>query len=550
MTAASRIKGRVLVVDDEPKVCAALGSLLEIYGYQVESALNGQKALEVIAEKEAEEGGFDAVLLDLVMPGMDGLSVLEVIARKWPQLPVIMLSGHGTIARAVEAIRLGAFDFLEKPIESERILIALENAIRKYRLEKEREVLIQTALERFRMVGVSRAMEDIFRLIEKVAPTDAKVLITGESGTGKELVARAIHLRSERAAGPFLVVNCAAIPEELIESELFGHEKGAFTGASEKKLGKFELAHQGTLFLDEIGDMSPRLQSKVLRAIEYEEIQRVGGRQSIRVDTRIICASNRDLREAVRQKTFREDLYFRISVIKIHIPPLRERPEDIPVLTEYFMRMFCEERKREKIRITPEAMNLLVNYRWPGNVRELKNLVEKVVVLHRGEVLPEWELRKYLEESSMERKIGAEGREEKAGRAEPAAEGKGEAGKEDGKERSSKQGMDDKVDDKVDDNMDDNNESGAGGDRDYGEDDERKNNETDKFWEGDEEEGSERRNGGEIPTLDRVREKAEREFILSRLQANGWNYEKTAAELGVSRATLFNKLRRYRIRRP
>lgn len=450
-------KGTILLVDDDPKILASLSSILENQGFKTISTTDGYEALKIVEKEE-----LDTVILDLVMPSVDGITVLKKILDMKPLLPVIMLSGHGTIPKAVEATKLGAYDFLEKPIESGKIIITIENAISKFRLEKEKQTLLQDALERYRMVGVSKAMKDIFQMIETVAPEDSKVLIIGESGTGKELIARAIHLRSNRAGGPFHVVNCAAIPEDLIESELFGHEKGAFTGAVEKKIGKFELAHKGTLFLDEIGDMSLRLQAKVLRAIDNEEIERVGGKESIKIDTRIICASNKDLREAVKKGLFREDLFYRLNVITIHVPPLRERKEDIPILIEYFTKIFCEERKRPILKFHPLALEVLLRYHWPGNVRELKNLVEKVVVLSKSEVITKEEVEKFLSDSRIE------------------------------------------------------------------------------FTE-------ERKDSFE--TLDEAREKAEKDLILTKLIVNSWNYEKTAEELGISRATLFNKMKRYGIRK-
>lgn len=450
-------KGTILLVDDDPKILASLSSILENQGFKTISTTDGYEALKIVEKEE-----LDTVILDLVMPSVDGITVLKKILDIKPLLPVIMLSGHGTIPKAVEATKLGAYDFLEKPIESGKIIITIENAISKFRLEKEKQTLLQDALERYRMVGVSKAMKDIFQKIDTVAPEDSKVLIIGESGTGKELIARAIHLRSNRAGGPFHVVNCAAIPEDLIESELFGHEKGAFTGAVEKKIGKFELAHKGTLFLDEIADMSLRLQAKVLRAIDNEEIERVGGKESIKIDTRIICASNKDLREAVKKGLFREDLFYRLNVITIHVPPLRERKEDIPILIEYFTKIFCEERKRPILKFHPLALEVLLRYHWPGNVRELKNLVEKVVVLSKSEVITKEEVEKFLSDSRIE------------------------------------------------------------------------------FTE-------ERKDSFE--TLDEAREKAEKDLILTKLIVNSWNYEKTAEELGISRATLFNKMKRYGIRR-
>lgn len=445
-------------MDDEPKVLASLSSLLESLGYRTLKTLDPNEALAAI-----ENQPVDLVLLDLVMPSLDGIEVLKRIMAKGLSLPVVMLSGHGTIAKAVEATKIGAFDFLEKPVEIDKIRITIENALTKYRLEKEKQSLLAHALEKYLMVGVSPAMAEIFELIDRAASTDSKVLVTGESGTGKELVARAIHLRSQRAAGPFIAVNCAAIPEDLIESELFGHEKGAFTGATERKLGQFELAHRGTLFLDEITDMSHRLQAKMLRAIETEEIQRIGGKETIKIDLRIIGATNRDIKEAVRDKLFREDLYYRLSVIKIHIPPLRERKEDIPVLVNHFLKIYCEERKRPLLRFHPAAMEALVSYSWPGNVRELKNLTEKIVVLAPKDTVSREEVEFFLKEASLNGHIFL---------------------------------------------------------------------------------------NPENPTgLNEVRSKVEREVILAKLLANDWDYEKTAKELAVSRATLFNKLKKYGIRR-
>jgi len=451
-------KRTILLVDDEPKVLASLSSLLESLGYRTLKTLDPNEALAAI-----ENQPVDLVLLDLVMPSLDGIEVLKRIMAKGLSLPVVMLSGHGTIAKAVEATKIGAFDFLEKPVEIDKIRITIENALTKYRLEKEKQSLLAHALEKYLMVGVSPAMAEIFELIDRAASTDSKVLVTGESGTGKELVARAIHLRSQRAAGPFIAVNCAAIPEDLIESELFGHEKGAFTGATERKLGQFELAHRGTLFLDEITDMSHRLQAKMLRAIETEEIQRIGGKETIKIDLRIIGATNRDIKEAVRDKLFREDLYYRLSVIKIHIPPLRERKEDIPVLVNHFLKIYCEERKRPLLRFHPAAMEALVSYSWPGNVRELKNLTEKIVVLAPKDTVSREEVEFFLKEASLNGHIFL---------------------------------------------------------------------------------------NPENPTgLNEVRSKVEREVILAKLLANDWDYEKTAKELAVSRATLFNKLKKYGIRR-
>lgn len=387
-------RGRILIVDDEQAIIVGLREILEDEGYETVSATDPYAAIE-IAEKEE----IDAVILDIVFVGfenIDGLDVLRIIKEKKPELQVIMLTGHGTIEKAVKAVKMGAFDFLEKPISSEKILITLKNALAISTLEKERKTLLEVALERYRMVGVSPAMKQIFETIDRVAESDSAVLICGESGTGKELIARAIHLRSSRAGGPFVAVNCAAIPDELVESELFGHLKGSFTGAYSDKQGKFELADGGTLFLDEISDLSPRAQAKVLRAIETKEITPVGARFSKRVNVRIISATNKDIKKLVEEGKFREDLFFRISVIPIYVPPLRERREDIPVLINYYLKKYCEERKIPLKKIHPGAMNVLLTYSWEGNVRQLKNVIEAAVVLSQGEYITYNTLRNLL----------------------------------------------------------------------------------------------------------------------------------------------------------
>jgi two-component system nitrogen regulation response regulator NtrX len=301
-----------------------------------------------------------------------------------------MLSGHGTIEKAVKSVKLGAYDFLEKPVSSEKIAVCLKNAITQCGLELDKNKLLETVKEKYRMIGTSKAMKDVFQRIEKIAPTDSPVLITGESGTGKELIARALHLKSPRAAKPFVALNCSAIPGDLLESELFGHEKGAFTGAVDSKPGLFEQAHNGALFLDEISEMSLHLQPKLLRVLETTEIQRVGGTSSKKVDVRIISATNKNLVQAINEKIFREDLFYRISVLTVDAPPLREKREDIPVLVDHFVDKFCRHRKKEPITFHPHTMELFMEYPWPGNVRQLKNLVEKIVVLSdEKEILPE-----------------------------------------------------------------------------------------------------------------------------------------------------------------
>jgi two-component system nitrogen regulation response regulator NtrX len=396
------------------------------------------------------------------MPDIDGIEVLRVLRQSRPALPVIILSGHGTVARAVEATRLGAFDFLEKPIDSEKIVITLENALERSRLEKDRQYFINDSRERFPLIGRSKAIQDLLALATTVAASDSKVLLTGESGTGKELVARTIHLHSRRAAAPFLAVNFAAIPEDLIESELFGHEKGAFTGAQQRLEGKFEQAADGTLFMDEVGDMSLRMQAKVLRAIEENEIQPLGSKHALPVDARIIAASNRDLRQAVHAKSFREDLYYRLNVVNICVPPLRDRKEDIPALVEHFMQVFSQDQKRPSPCVTPESLAVLMGYSWPGNVRELRNFTEKLFVFCSGRNVSREEMTKLLSGSTLDGQSIDEG----------------------------------------------------------------------------------------IPSLSEARSQAEREAILKALTANEWNYEETARDLFISRATLFAKVKQYSIKRP
>jgi len=367
---------KILIADDEERILASLSFILEQSGYSIITSMDGNQVLPLI-----EKNTVEAVILDLVMPSKDGEEILKEILQRYPGLPVIILSGHGTIPKAVAAIKQGAVDFIEKPVQSEKIIMAIENALKNKSLKVDRAHLIQNASERYRMVGKSSVISDLHAKINKVAPSGTRVLISGESGTGKELVARNIHFKSQRAGRPFVVVNCAAIPDELIESELFGHEKGSFTGAHQRFIGKFEQAAGGTLFLDEIGDMSPKIQARVLRAIEDSEIQRVGGNEPIYIDVRIIAASNRDLRKEVREKRFREDLYFRLSVITIQVPPLIERKEDISLLAEHFLSIFCAESKRPLLKLHSSAIDPLVSYQWPGNIRELRNLMEKLVVL-------------------------------------------------------------------------------------------------------------------------------------------------------------------------
>jgi two-component system nitrogen regulation response regulator NtrX len=369
-------KPKVMIVDDEEAIRTSLKMTFEYEGFNCVLAANGPAALK-IAEKESP----DLVFLDIKMPQMDGMEVLKKLREAPNPAPVVVLSGHGNIANAVEATKLGAFDFIEKPPEAERLLVVARNALRERRLVQENTQLKLAFDERYRMVGESPALVAVEDAIQRAAPTNATVLITGESGVGKELVARAIHRNSHRKDEAFVQVNCAAIPEELIESELFGHEKGSFTGATEKQIGKFELAHQGTIFLDEVGDMSLRTQAKVLRVLQEGEVERIGSQKTTHVDVRVIAATNKNLEEAIEKEEFREDLYFRLSVIPIAVPPLRERRQDIPVLLEHFRRQFASENNMRPKTFSEEAIAALSERPWRGNIRELKNAVERLLIM-------------------------------------------------------------------------------------------------------------------------------------------------------------------------
>ncbi len=375
-------KATILLVDDDVRMVRSLGDILSDQGFEVKLAEDGESALAEVHRFE-----FDAVILDIVLPRKNGIDILKEIVREFPELPVVMISGQGTIAQAVEATKLGAYDFLEKPLDAKRVIVTLKNAVEQCRLRRRVDRLLKDTIERYRMVGKSKAIQHIFTLIERVAPTNGRVLIRGESGVGKELVARAIHHLSRRSGHPFLRLNCASMPEELIESALFGHRKGAFTGATEDKEGLFKAANHGTLFLDEIGDMSLRAQSKVLRAIELGEIQRLGEAATEQVDVRLIAATNKNLEELVEKGQFRQDLYYRLDVITIEIPPLRERKEDIPALLTHFNQLFSEEYNVRLKQFDPGALAVFLDYDWPGNVRELRNVVEYLVVVEPSEII-------------------------------------------------------------------------------------------------------------------------------------------------------------------
>lgn len=367
---------KILIIDDEKAICNTLKDILTYEKYEVEIANDGAEGI-----KKAETGNFDLVLSDIKMPKMDGIEVLVKLQELHPDLPVVMISGHGTIDTAVDALKKGAYDYISKPPDLNRLLVTVRNALDRSSLITETKTLKRKIFKTREMVGDSPAIGQIKEIIEKVAPTEARVLVTGSNGTGKELVARWIHEKSNRAAGPLVEVNCAAIPSELIESELFGHEKGAFTSAIKQRIGKFEQANGGTLFLDEIGDMSLSAQSKVLRALQENKITRVGGEKEITVSPRVVAATNRDLKVEIEKGNFREDLYHRLSVILIHVPSLNERKDDIPKLANYFVNEICQDYGMPVKTFTPEALKELQKIDWTGNIRELRNVVERLVIL-------------------------------------------------------------------------------------------------------------------------------------------------------------------------
>ena len=383
------MSGTICIVDDEPSILNTLSSILEDERYQVTIAKTGGEALKVIQMEVP-----DVVLLDIWMPELDGLEVLKRVREQFPHIMVIMMSGHGSVETAVKATKLGAYDYLEKPLDLEKVTILVRNALHQRKLEEE-NINLRVKVERHsKLVGASSVMEKLRQQIAAAAPTHSRVLISGENGTGKELVARAIHLQSPRHNRPFVEVNCAAIPETLIETELFGHERGAFTGAVSQKRGKFDFADGGTLFLDEIGDMSLATQAKVLRVLAEQQFTRVGGEKLIEVNVRIIAASNKDFSQEIEKGNFRDDLFYRLNVLPIEVPPLRARREDIPALTRHFLKIHAEEQGVKLKEITPEALDALARHEWPGNIRELRNQVERLMIMvpkttiEVGDVLP------------------------------------------------------------------------------------------------------------------------------------------------------------------
>jgi len=384
----------ILVVDDEKNYLLVMETLLAEEGYEVLTAESGEQALRLM-----EDSDLDLVLTDMKMPRMDGIELLSRIKEVQPHLPVIMMTAFATVDKAVEAMKKGAFDYITKPFENEELMLTIRKALDMNRLVRENRELTKALRERYgfgNIIGKSKSMLNIYRVIEKVSETRANVLITGESGTGKELIARAIHFNSPRSKGPFVAVNCSALAETLLESELFGHEKGAFTGAHATRKGRFELSSGGTLFLDEIGEMSPNLQAKLLRVLQERTIERVGGSETIAVDVRVIAATNRDLKQEVTAGRFRDDLFYRLNVVHIHLPPLRDRPDDLPALAAHFIKKFSQENKRPDLKISPAALRRIYAYSWPGNVRELENAIERAVILCSGDTIePEDLLEEY-----------------------------------------------------------------------------------------------------------------------------------------------------------
>jgi len=377
----------ILIVDDEPSILQSLSGLLSDEGFEVATAANGYEALKIVDTESP-----DLVLLDIWMPGIDGIETLKEIKKDNPHIQVIIISGHGTIETAVKATKLGAFDLIEKPLSIDKVIVAINNALNFRRLEEENKYLRKKTLEKHSITGNSPPIQELKKQIAVAAPTEAWVLITGENGTGKELVARTIHQLSSRVDYPVIDVHCASIPEELIESELFGQEKGAFAESSTKKIGKFELANKGTIFLDEIGDMSLKSQSKILRVLQEQQFQRVGGSRTLSIDVRVIASSNKDLEKEIEKGAFREDIYYRLNVIPIEVPPLRNRVEDIPQLMEIFFDECAKQNRSKKKVVTQNVLDLLLNYSWPGNVRELKNLVERLAIMIDKDVIDEYDL--------------------------------------------------------------------------------------------------------------------------------------------------------------
>jgi len=473
------MKPRVLVIDDEGAIRDSLRMILEYEDYTFVGAASGQEGLAIVQRERP-----DLVLLDIKMPGMDGMDVLRKLRALDETLPVVMISGHGTTATAVDAIRSGAIDFLDKPLSSERVIVTLRNALTQSELRSENRELRLAMESRYEIVGQSPALRTVLEAVKRAAPTNATVMLLGESGVGKELVARTIHRNSPRNGQRFVQVNCAAIPEELIESELFGHEKGSFTGATEKQIGKFEQADRGTIFLDEVGDMSPKTQAKVLRVLQEQEVERLGSARTTKVDVRVIAATNKNLEAAIQKGEFREDLYFRLNVIPILVPPLRDRREDIPALVQHFAKRSSEEHNLKPKRFDSGAMETLQRYRWRGNIRELRNAVERLLIMAPNDVIRTEDLPPELRGAGPSVPVPV---------AVPAAVAR---------------------------TADDN--GGAA-------------------------EALETDSRPAPGTLREFKDAAERAYLVQKLRENGWNISKTAEVIDTPRSNLYKKLEQYRI---
>lgn len=395
----------ILVIDDEESIRELLADFLQGKGFDVTTTHDGKSGLSLLKEEK-----FDLFLLDLMMPGMSGLDVLREASSEKINVPSIVITAFASVQTAVEAMKFGAFDYITKPFVLEDVHIAIKRALDVSRLQEENYRLKKELKKKFgyhKIIGNSAAIQEVIKFIEKIADTDSTVLLTGESGTGKELVAKTIHYNSSRSRKPFVPLNCAAIPKDILESELFGHEKGAFTGAINTRMGRFELANNGTLFLDEIGELAPALQVKLLRVLQEKEFEKVGGIKTIKVDVRILAATNRDLEKGVREKTFREDLYYRLNVIPLHLPPLRKMKDDVPLMIEYFINEISKRKKKDPPRIPDETMSCLIKYRWPGNVRELENLIERLIILKEGDTVTIDDLPERLRDKKQAHDISA-----------------------------------------------------------------------------------------------------------------------------------------------
>jgi two-component system nitrogen regulation response regulator NtrX len=472
------MKPRILVIDDEGAIRDSLRMILEYEDYQFVGAASGQEGL-ALAQRERP----DLVLLDIKMPGMDGMEVLRKLHALDETLPVVMISGHGTTATAVDAIRSGAIDFLDKPLSSERVIVTLSNALTQSELRTENRELRLAMEAKYEIVGSSPALRQVLEAVKRAAPTNATVMLLGESGVGKELVARTIHRNSPRNGQRFVQVNCAAIPEELIESELFGHEKGSFTGATEKQIGKFEQADRGTIFLDEVGDMSPKTQAKVLRVLQEQEVERLGSARTTKVDVRVIAATNKNLEDAIQRGEFREDLFFRLNVIPITVPPLRERREDIPALVQHFAKRSSEEHNLKPRKFDGSAMEVLQRYRWRGNIRELRNAVERLLIMAPHDVIRADDLpREYQGGGTV---------------VTPPAPAPRPAPSDDGGAAPS--------------------------------------------------EPRDAESPSTTGTLREFKDAAERAYLVQKLRENGWNISKTAEVIDTPRSNLYKKLEQYRI---